>query len=396
MTRPFTITIDGRTIFDEPRRGIAKTTIEQYRALAGLRPAWHFRVFYAEGREPDPFADLPNVRCERLRMKGDRFDLWARLRLPLANAAARPDLFHAAAGLAPPFPGAPLVTTINDLIPLEVGRTDPAALAWAANVRRTARRARAVLTPSEFSKGRIVALLGVNPAKVHVVPWASTSPPAFPAPDHLAAARARFGVPPGDRYVLHFGMTDPRKNTAALLEAWARVPAAARRGARLVVVGLSDAGRAHFAGAGAARPGWAGGVGVFGYVPEEDVGVLLAGAAVLAYPTLYEGFGLPVLDGFAAGVAVLTGRTTSLPEVAGDAALTVDATDPDALAGGLARLLGDDDCRAEFVRRGAERVARFTWRRTAELTAGVWEWTSNGTTPASPRPGPGSPGGPRR
>ena len=386
MTRPLAIALDGRTIFDEPRRGIAKTTIEQYRALAALRPAWRFRVFYAEGREPDPFADLPNVRCDRLRMKGDRFDLWPRVRLPVATALARADLFHAVACLAPPVPGARLVTTINDLIPLEDGRTDPAARAWAANVRRTARHARAVLTPSEFSKARIVALLGVNPAKVHVVPWASTSPPAVASPADLAATRARFGVPPGDRYVLHFGMTDPRKNTAGLLAAWGRLPAAARRGVRLTVVGLSDAGRADFTARVAALPEAARGVGLFGYVSEEDVGRLLAGATVLAYPTLYEGFGLPILDGFAAGVAVLTGRTTSLPEVAGDAALTADAADPDALAGGLARLLLDDDFRAAFVRRGAERVAGFTWRRTAELTAGVWEWTSGGATSAPTRP----------
>ena len=395
MTRPLTIAVDGRTVFDEPRRGIAKTTVAQYRALAEIRPAWRFRFFYAEGTQPDPFADLPNVSCERLRMKGDRFELWPRLRLPLATALARPDLFHAAAGVAPLFPGAPLVTTLNDLIPLESGRTDAAARAWVANVRRTARRARAILTPSEFTKGRIVAHLGVNPAKVHVVPWAATSPPARATPERLAEVRARFGVPPGERYVLHFGMADPRKNTAGLLAAWSLVPAEVRRGVRLVVVGLSDTGRAEVVARLAPGHGIAGGVGIFGYAAEEDVGVLLAGAEVLAYPTLYEGFGLPILDGFAAGVAVLTGRATSLPEVAGDAALGVDAADPAALAAGLTRLLGDAEGRADLARRGAERAARFTWRRAAELTARVWEWTSGGATWGRTPWRPGGPRGPR-
>ena len=382
MTRPLSVVIDGRTVFDEPRRGIAKTTIAQYRALAEIRPAWRFRFFYAEGTQPDPFADLPNVSCVRLRMKGDRFELWQRLRLPLATALARPDLFHAAAGVAPMFPGAPLVTTLNDLIPLESGRTDAAALAWVANVRRTARRARAILTPSEFTKGRVVAHLGVNPAKVFVVPWASTSPPARPSSAELADVRARFGVPPGGRYVLHFGMADPRKNTAGLLTAWGRLPAEVRRGVWLVIVGLSDIGRAELVSRFAPQLTLDGGVGISGYVSERDVAVLLAGAEVLAYPTLYEGFGLPILDGFAAGVPVLTGQTTSLPEVAGDAAVCVDAADPDALAGGLARLLRDTDCRAEYADRGAARAARFTWPRAAELTARAWEWTSVGATPA--------------
>ena len=87
-------------------------------------------------------------------------------------------------------------------------------------------------------------------------------------------------------------------------------------------------------------------------------------------------------------MAVLTGRTTSLPEVAGDAALAVDAADPDALAAGLARLLTDAAYRAEFARRGAGRVAGFTWQRTAELTARVWEWSCDGPTPAPTPAGP--------
>jgi glycosyltransferase involved in cell wall biosynthesis len=385
-----TITADGRTLFDEPRRGIAKTTIALYRELAVIRPAWRFRVFYAEGTQPNPFADLPNVSCERLRMKGDRFDLWPRVRLPLANLVARPQLFHAPAGVAPRFPCAPLVTTVHDLIPLEVGRTDAPARAWAANIIRAARRARAIIAPSEFSKGRVVYHCGVDPAKVHVVPWASTAGPPTATADEIAAARARYGVPAGGRYVLHFGMADPRKNTAGVLGAWAKLPATVRAGARLVVVGVSDTARADFT----AR--WhefacgsellEGTVGIFGYAPEADVDALLAGAAVLAYPTTYEGFGLPILDGFAAGVPVLTGDATSLPEVAGDAALCVDAADPAALAAGLARLLQHESARADYRRRGEERAAAFTWRRTAELTARVWEWSSSGVTPAPDGP----------
>ena len=372
MSRPLTIAIDGRTVFDAPRRGIGNTTVAQYRALAELRPSWRFAFFYAEGTQPDPFADLPNVRSERLRMRGDRFDLWPRLRLPLATAWARPDVFHGAAGVAAAFPGAPLVTTLNDLIPLETGRTDAAALAWVGNVRRSARRARAILTPSEFTKGRIVERLGVSPAKVRVVPWAAAPPPPGPPPAHAAEVRARFGVKPDERYVLHYGMADPRKNTAGLLDAWGRVPVAARRGVRLVVVGLSDAGTADLAARFAPHLA-AGGVGLSGYASDDDLAALLAGAEVLAYPTLYEGFGLPILDAFAAGVPVLTGATTSLPEVAGGAAWCVDAADPDALAAGLTRLLGDGPGRAELVRRGAERVAHYTWRRTAELTAEAFE-----------------------
>ncbi len=108
-----------------------------------------------------------------------------------------------------------------------------------------------------------------------------------------------------------------------------------------------------------------------GYVADEDRLALLWGARLLAYPSLAEGFGLPVLEAFAAGVPVLTSRASSLPEVAGEAALLVDPLDEDAIAEGISRLLGDEDLRGRLRAAGLERCRLFTWRRTAEATAAV-------------------------
>jgi glycosyltransferase involved in cell wall biosynthesis len=108
-----------------------------------------------------------------------------------------------------------------------------------------------------------------------------------------------------------------------------------------------------------------------GYVSEDDKRALLAGAEVRAYPSKYEGFGFPVLEGFAAGVPVLTSTASSLPEVAGDAALLVDATDPGEIAEGLERLLGDEALRSGLRAAGHERVRSFTWGRSAAATAEV-------------------------
>ncbi|OWK40447.1 glycosyltransferase family 4 protein [Fimbriiglobus ruber] len=370
--RPFTVAVDGRVVHDEVRRGIAKTTIAVYRALAVARPMWQFRVFHRSPATDDPFVGFPNVQSIRINIRGDRFDLWSKLRLPLATGASRADVFHAPAGLAPRFPLAPLVTTIHDLIPLDTRPNDPDVQVWAGNVRRAARRARRILTVSQHARSRIVDLLGVDPAKISVVQWGTNFISEQSDSIDGNPIRERYGIPPAVDYVLHFGMADPRKNTARVLDAWAALPAAVREAALLVVVGLQGAARDQFTEA-ARRLGIVDRVRLHGYAPEEDVRGLLAGATVLCYPTLYEGFGLPVLDGFAAGVPVLTGNLTSLPEVAGDAALVVDPTDTAAITAGLARLLTDADLRAVLVERGRRRVRAFTWAAAADEIAAVFE-----------------------
>ncbi len=372
MIRPLTITVDARLVFDEPWRGIAKTIVGLYRALAAARPDWRFHLFHRDGTIPNPFADLANVFPRRIDIRGDRFDLWNRVRLPLANRLAGADVFHAPAGVAPRFPFARMVTTLHDLIPLDTRPNDPDVVQWEANVRRTARTAHAVITASEFSKRRIVEALHLVPEKVHVIPWAPHhSPPRKQGPRQTLACAAG--------YVLHFGLADPRKNTARVLAAWATLPPAVREAYQLLIVGVQGPALARFQHE-AAQLGQS--VRVVGYVPEDEVRDLLAGATVLCYPTLYEGFGLPALDAMAAGVPVLTSTTTSLPEVVGDAAELVDPTDETALAAGLLRLLTDEAHRTALATRGRARATTYTWERTAEATASVFEFVATGRVDA--------------
>ncbi len=368
MSRPFTVAVDARTVFDETRRGIGKTVVELYRALSKSRPAWHFRLFCRTAGGDNPFADCPNVSAEPIDIPGDRFDLWPRLRLPLAVSLARPDVYHAPAGPAPALVRSRLATTIHDLIPIDTGRADPAARVWGASVRHTARRARVVFALSQHARGRITTLLSVPADRIRVVHWGPISTPAAPlSPERLAQLLTQYGVPAGARYVLHFGMTDPRKNTAHLLAEWGKIPEAVRTGVRLVVVGVQGPKWQEFTATAAAMSG--AGVGITGYVPEEDARDLLAGAAALAYPTTYEGFGLPLLDAFAAGVPAVAGDRTSVPEVAGDAAELVDPVTPGAVAAGLTRVLTDPAHATELVRRGRLRAAGFTWAKAAGVVA---------------------------
>lgn len=368
------VAIDARLVYQEPDlRGIGKTLLALYRHMARLRRDWTFLMYYQVGNGRDPLACHPNVIPRPVEGKGDRFHAWQHVWLPLSVRLSGADLFHSHSGIVPRFSPCPMVTTIHDLIPLlEYYSERINSKHWKAKTVSTARRSRRVVTPSEYTRRQIHLVLGVPLDKISIVHWGPNED-CLSAHDkgQFADPRPRYGVEADRPYVLHFGMVDPRKNTRRVLEAWAQLPEALRRENALVVVGVQGQALADFRAL-VAQLGLSSGVRLHGYAPEADLPLLLGGAAALCYPSLSEGFGLPVLDAFACRTAVLTSNTTSLPEVAGEAALLVDPTSTEAVRVGLQRLLRDHDFRAELVNRGSERLKLFSWDHCAEQMADVF------------------------
>jgi glycosyltransferase involved in cell wall biosynthesis len=229
---------------------------------------------------------------------------------------------------------------------------------------------------SECSKRDIVKLLGVPPERIHVIGNAVDDDDFHPVRDAwlLASVRERYGI--GSRFILYFGGFDLRKNVPRLIEAYARLPEHLRREYQLVV-----AGRYHNLGhplfpdprETVRRLGLEGNVVFTGQIREQDKAPLFSSATVFAFPSLYEGFGIPVLEAMACGTPVLTSNLSALPEVAGDAGLLVDPYDTDAIAQGLVDLLDHQERREDLARRGLERARRFTWRQVAEQTVKVYQ-----------------------
>lgn len=365
------IALDARTIYQPVRRGTGKNLIDLYRSAAALRPSWQFLMFHRAQGGDDPFAGLANVRARVIEIPGDRWNLWQQVRLPLAARRARASVLHCPANTAPHWPLGPMIITIHDFIALEEPFRQGGWAAEARNMARAARLAKRIITPSEYTKGQILQRVGVAADKIVVSPWAPDAGcQAVRDPAILAAARGAYGLDAERPYVLAFGAADARKNTAGVLRAWSLLPAELRRSAQILVIGIGPKALDEFRRQTAAL-GIEAGCRLTGFAPQQDVPALLSGAAVMCYPSLSEGFGLPVLDAFACGTAVLTSSTTSLPEVAGDAALLVDPADPAAIAAGLERLLTEPALRRELASRGTERLKLYSWARCAQRFCGV-------------------------
>jgi glycosyltransferase involved in cell wall biosynthesis len=366
------VAVDARTVFSAHRRGTGKNLVDLYRHVARLRPDWSFLMIHRDHDATDnPYEGLSNVTHTAVEMRGDRWHWWEQVRLPLAARTWRADVLHSPANTAARFPLVPLLATIHDLIPLDIGAPSAATIRWEREVGYAARGARRILTPSAYTRDRIVAHYGVPPTRIVVNPWApDTGCRRVDDAGCIDEVRERYGLRSGQPYLLAFGAADPRKNARRILEAWAGLEPAVRDRAALLMVGLQGPILEELRGLMRlrARDGdWS----LMGFAAEADIPALLSGAVALVYPSLSEGFGLPILDAFACGAPVITSQSTSLPEVAGDAAILVDPTDTTAIRRAMRDVVVDSSLADTLVERGRKRLANYSWERCARTVADV-------------------------
>jgi glycosyltransferase involved in cell wall biosynthesis len=310
--------------------------------------AWHRRPAPEAWRPPIEVCHLPLPRVAL-------YEAWHRARRPAVQSATGPvDVVHGTAHVAPPA-SAPLVATVHDLHFLhEPGHfTARGAKVFTRFLELVRDEAAAVICPSEATRVDCEAA-GIDGGRVHVVPW-GIDPPGDPLErSRIDPVLARHGLQ--HPYVLFVGTVEPRKNLARLVEA---VRSLRRPDLELVLVGPAGWDEQVDGGAGVRR---------LGFVAQDDLHVLYAGAAAVCYPSLREGFGLPVLEAMAHGAPVVTSEGTATAEVAGGAAVLVDPLDVDGIAAGIASVLDDPD-RAEQLRaEGRARAGIFTWEQTATGT----------------------------
>jgi glycosyltransferase involved in cell wall biosynthesis len=354
--------------------GTETYAVSLIRALAA-RDARHEFTLFLNAESADLLAGLPGnfrrVVCGvRAVRRASRY-AYEQAVLPARALAAGTDLLHSLGYVGPLAAPCPHVVTIHDLNFVGHAEAMPAGKrrVLRAFVEATARRARHVITVSDFSRRELERHLGWAPAAERItVTHEAGRPSAAPSRAAVADVRARYGI--DGPYVVAFGSSSPHKNLPRLVQAFR--DGAARLPHALVLVGHLPADAALGAAAGSAR------VIATGYVPDADVMPLLGGADLFAFPSLYEGFGLPLLDAQRCGVPVVCSDAGALPEIAGDGALRFDPRSVESIAHAIRRALADDGVRDRLRRAGLSNAARFTWDRTARETLAVYERVARG------------------
>ena len=280
------------------------------------------------------------------------------------------DLIHATDHLIPRCQGVPVVATVMDAIPLAHPEWVNTRFSAFKNAiwKKTVGFADRVITISEHSKNDLIEHFGIPEDKINITPL-GVDERLFerPSPEYLAAVRLRYKLP--DNFFVFVGTLQPRKNINRIIDAHGALPDAIRNSHPLIIIG---------------RAGWQCSdildrlkpdntvVRWLEYVSGDDLPSILRCASALVFPSLHEGFGLPVLEAFAAELPVITSNVTSLPEVAGNAAILVDPYDVKHISWAMQQLI-EDTAKTNLLRLlGLNRAKEFTWHKTAETTVGVY------------------------
>ena len=384
------IAFDG-TALRPGRTGVGYYTEHLLHHLA--QEAINDELIVVSNRSIDTTSPLPSrVRVATPSRRVPRL-VWMQTLAVTALREVEADVVHFTNGMLPLMSPVPTVVTIHDMSLRLYPRYHPPrrVILNRPLVDLAARRADAIITPSESAKRDIVRIYNLDPHRVHVVYEAAA--PSFARvhdPAALERVRQRYGL--GQRLILYVGTIEPRKNLPMLIDAFAARRRTGELSHQLVCVGpygwlsrgiddqiaTSDAG---------------GAIKFTGYVPFEDLPALYSLAEMFVYPSMYEGFGLPVVEAMACGVPVITGRTPALSEVGGGAVVEVERIEAESLGRALVDVAASRDRRAELSGLGLARAASFSWQRAARESLEIYRETaerkSSVDSRVRPTPAPG-------
>jgi glycosyltransferase involved in cell wall biosynthesis len=374
------IGIDASRATSATPTGTETYSRELIRALIALDRKNQYRLYTRESVSPEFFADSESSRNTQHATRTRNYELrsipfprlWTHLRLSYEMLTHAPNVLFVPGHVLPLIHPRRSIVTIHDLGHLRFPEAHPPRQrlyhTWATQW--NARSASHIFADSEATRDDIVELCHIAPEKISVIYPAFDARMYQPVRDaeKIKSVREKYRL--GSDYILAIGTLHPRKNYARLIEAFAQIATHHASRITLVIVG---------------KKGWLyqpildriqslhlqSQVSFLDYVPGFDMPALISGARMLAFPSLHEGFGLPVLEAQACGTPVVTSMTSSLPEAAGDAALMVDPLDVDAITGTMQRLLTDESLRTHLIARGFDNIKRFSWQVSARQALDV-------------------------
>jgi glycosyltransferase involved in cell wall biosynthesis len=370
------IGIEVQRLFRQQKFGIETSALQLLKKLKELNPRTQFVVYAKDDVDKACLQSSGNMQIKTL--SGKVFFDFEHIFLPLATRQDRVDLLHCTGNTTPVFSPVPVVQTLHDVIFMDQIPTNDTLYQQFGNYYRrtmiplTTRKSDAVITVSNYEKERILKKIRMDEKKIRVIyngidetRFRVITDPAFGN-----AVRARYNLP--KRFMLFLGNTSARKNALRVIEAYTIYASRSKRPLPIVTPGLpkkyiTD----HLTNLGQSEK-----ENLFvtpGYIADSDLNILYNICTMFLYPSLSEGFGMPLVEAMACGTPVITSNISCLPEIAGDAGILVDPTSARAISEAMTQLLAADGFRHEKIDQGIRNAQRFSWNKTAEQVFEVYE-----------------------
>lgn len=364
------IGIEGQRLYRKKKHGMDMVALELIKNLQQIDCQNEYVVFVSPDEDRGCIPAAPNFKIVEL--KGGFYPFWEQFALPKAAYKEGCELLHCTSNTGPLRCKVPLIITLHDIIYLESISLLKKGGTWYQKfgnmyrrwvVPAVAKQSQKVVTVSEFEKERISNFMGLKNNLVAVYNGVGSHFQKISDDTMLHDAKIKYHLP--DNFLFFLGNTDPKKNTPNVLKAFADFNAASEVKYKLVMLDyeenalmqvLSDIGHTEIRND----------IVMTGYVPNAVLPAIINQCKVFLYPSLRESFGIPILEGMACGVPVITSNTSSMPEIAGDAALLVDPSKPEQIAEAITRILNDDNLRDELCDKGMKQAAGFSWKIMAE------------------------------
>lgn len=370
------IGIEVQRLFRKRKYGIETSALALLKAMQSLEPAFKIVVFAKHDVDTECFTNAKNFSVRKV--QGKFFADFEHIFLPLAAKKEKIDLLHCTGNTTPYFSHVPVVQTLHDIIFMDpIPRKDSLYQQLGNLYRRnlvpeSARRSSAIITVSNHEKDRIVSRLGIDEKKIEVI-YNGIDEVRFHIcenPEMVSHIRHQYKLPP--EFILFLGNTAARKNSQGVLEAYLMYRSKAERPLPLVTPGLTQnfiqqtlkKFNAHYDPEKFITPG---------YIPDDFLPCLYSMSKLFLFPSLSEGFGMPIVEAMACGTPVITSKISSMPEVAGGAAMLVDPLSAPAIADALLKILSSDVYRLEKIQMGLLNTKRFSWTKSAEKVLKVYE-----------------------
>lgn len=374
--RPLRIGIEAQRLFRPHKHGMDIVALELIRQLQEIDATNEYYIFVKPDEDNRVLRETAN--CKIVEIPGGPYPLWEQRKLTQAVKQHRVDLLHCTSNTAPLNPGVPLVITLHDIIYLEsvsltkgtwYQRLGNIYRRW--NVPRVVPACQQILTVSAYEQQRIMQHFKLSEDQVQVVYNSVGS--HFKVIDDaakLASIKSKYGLP--DKFIFFLANTDPKKNLVGVLRALALLKTQGQLQLPLVMLDYAEEHLTTLLAA-IGAPELRADIKLCGYVPNQELPYIYSLSSVFLYPSLRESFGIPILEAMACGTPVITSNTSSMPEVAGGAALLIDPAEPAALAAAIQRLQSEPELSQQLISRGLARARQFSWARTAEQVRGIYE-----------------------